>query len=249
MLRMESAAHQELEELRARAYGPAADIESDPDALARLHELEARTAPTPSPLAPDPDPLDDPDLAPTDEPPGLAEEDPAAVGEPPSPPSPWHVSRRIAALWVASIVVVTVVTYVFASIPPVSTATGAHQVATLEPVAGFEMSEFFGSDEKVTGFDDFYGLTAFHAGENFFRYAPNQRCFAVGLTADLKPGQDSLTGPIYSGCGAGAFPATIQLTVDAAMPEALREEFPEGSAIQFVFDGDRVGVFSDANVG
>ena len=35
----------ELRELRARAYGPNADIQSDPVALARLSELEAAHMP------------------------------------------------------------------------------------------------------------------------------------------------------------------------------------------------------------
>ena len=37
----------ELRELRARAYGPNADIQSDPAALARLSELEAAHMPKP----------------------------------------------------------------------------------------------------------------------------------------------------------------------------------------------------------
>ena len=36
-----SAEERELRELRARAYGPHADIQRDPAALARLTELEA----------------------------------------------------------------------------------------------------------------------------------------------------------------------------------------------------------------
>ena len=35
----------ELATLRERAYGPGADILDDPDALARLHELEAEAKP------------------------------------------------------------------------------------------------------------------------------------------------------------------------------------------------------------
>lgn len=39
---MDTAALDELRELRARAYGPAADIDRDPDALRRLQELETQ---------------------------------------------------------------------------------------------------------------------------------------------------------------------------------------------------------------
>ena len=45
----------ELRMLRARAYGPAADILDDPAAVARLRELESR-AQTPDPAATDTDP-------------------------------------------------------------------------------------------------------------------------------------------------------------------------------------------------
>lgn len=242
---MESATRQELEELRVRAYGPAADIHTDPDALARLHELEQRGAPIiETPVVEDPPPIDDTDTAPAE----VDEAVSAPETEPANAPSPWRVSRRIGVIWVASIVAVAGVTYAFASISPVSPATGARQVATLEPDPAFEMPAYFGGSQEATGFDDFYGLTAFDGGEGFFGYGPHQRCFAVAMTSDLDPESDGINGPIFSGCSAGAFPATIQLAVDGSMPEALREQFPEGSAIQFVLDGDRVGVFSDANL-
>ncbi len=50
----------------------------------------------------------------------------------------------------------------------------------------------------------------------------------------------------YGGCGAGAFPATIEFVVTPDLPDDFRARFPVGSSVQFVRDGDRVGVFSDA---
>lgn len=47
----ESDAHQELNELRARAYGPEPDIETDPAALARLMDLEAVHVAVPAAVA------------------------------------------------------------------------------------------------------------------------------------------------------------------------------------------------------
>lgn len=44
---MSTAADEELRALRARAYGPTADIEDDPAALRRLQQLEARRQPRP----------------------------------------------------------------------------------------------------------------------------------------------------------------------------------------------------------
>lgn len=47
----------------------------------------------------------------------------------------------------------------------------------------------------------------------------------------------SVTGEVYWGCQAGSFPAT-----------ALRERFPDGTALKFVLDGVRVGVFVEDDV-
>lgn len=60
---MSTAADEELRALRARAYGPTADIEDDPAALRRLQQLEARRQPTPAaeevvPPAPAMEPID-----------------------------------------------------------------------------------------------------------------------------------------------------------------------------------------------
>ena len=50
---------------------------------------------------------------------------------------------------------------------------------------------------------------------------------------------------VYGGCGAGIFPATVEFVVAEGMPDAFVERFPIGTSVQFVFDGENVGVFAD----
>jgi hypothetical protein len=74
------------------------------------------------------------------------------------------------------------------------------------------------------------------------------RARAYGPSADI--GNDpaalpSINGPVYYGCRAGGFPATVQLDVDATTPSALRDRVAKGSALLFVLDHELVGVFSD----
>ena len=43
----------------------------------------------------------------------------------------------------------------------------------------------------------------------------------------------------------GVFPATVEFVVAEGMPPAFVERFPIGTSVQFVYDGENVGVFSD----
>lgn len=47
------------------------------------------------------------------------------------------------------------------------------------------------------------------------------------------------------GCGAGGFPPTAALEVTEAFPDELVAEYPEGTALQFVLADDRVVVYAD----
>ena len=100
----------ELRMLRARAYGPAADILDDPDALARLRELEDRAqTPTPASTAADavPEPVAtdaDPVPAATDPAPGHAatEAAPVAAASVPEASATTAVARAISGMLGAS---------------------------------------------------------------------------------------------------------------------------------------------------
>ena len=59
----------------------------------------------------------------------------------------------------------------------------------------------------------------------------------------------SIDSTVHSGCRVGGFPGIAQFMIGSDVPEEMRAEFPEGSALRFVFDGDRVGVFLSSAIG
>jgi hypothetical protein len=276
---MDTATLDELRALRARAYGPSADIHQDPAAVRRLHELEAVRKPLGSPGA---------------EPPAAA----ADVGKPPPQPAPpaspsqaeraWEpetqsdavqtsattdifgalestlarrgregraagLSPMMRLTWAVSVVaaaaLAAAVTYALTWVAPVSVSSGAEQIATLEPVPMVDLPPgWFGAGPSSMAFE-FYGMTLFETADGFTSSGGSD-CFVIVPTeelpaADADTGNWSMSGAVHSGCGVGDFPATIELPVDSNTPEELRSQFPEGSALQFVRDGDRVGVFLD----
>lgn len=101
---------------------------------------------------------------------------------------------------------------------------------------------------------DFYGLTIFESpgwvSESGDRESEN-RCLTVVRTQDVpEDGEFSGTswnveGPMCGACSIGAFPAAVEVPIDGESPDALIERHPSGTALQFVLDGDRVGVFLD----
>lgn len=160
MPEMDAAADEELRELRARAYGPHADIATDPAAVRRLEELESsRSAaavrrggrdhaaiadsgadgeaaelrvvhPSADAARESSDLLDR--LG--DE--ATWEESTARDARTDAPRQPGRLARWRTPLWAASVIMAAalaaMITYAFASIPPVSSAAGAPQIATLE---------------------------------------------------------------------------------------------------------------------
>lgn len=51
------------------------------------------------------------------------------------------------------------------------------------------------------------------------------------------------------GCGGGGFPPTASLVVTPSFPRELREQFPDGTPLQFVVvDGTQVHVYAKAPV-
>src|SRR3954451_4697205 len=117
---MDAVERDELRALRARAYGPAADIHDDPAALRRLQELEPRaSAPAP------PSDMEVHDSESTSAPQGSA----------------LQPGRRrwiaIGAFWLLSVIVAAgvawAVTFTTTYVPPVSASGAEVQVATLKP--------------------------------------------------------------------------------------------------------------------
>ncbi|MFC0198622.1 hypothetical protein ACFFIR_17260, partial [Microbacterium arthrosphaerae] len=170
-------------------------------------------------------------------------------------PARARLRPRTRVLWALSVVAAAALaagaTYALTSMAPVSASSGAPQIATLEPDSLITVpAGWFGAGPSSRAFE-FYGLTLFETSGGFSPGGSGTDCFTVMATEDLpEPGADtsswSTQGAVYYGCGVGAFPATVQFAVDSNAPEALRARFTDDSALQFVFDGDRVGVFLDS---
>ena len=252
---MDAEARGELQRLRARAYGPDADLADDPAAWARLRDLEeaerrGRADATPPPVeesapAPADDEAQDIDADRGDD----------AVTDRPSR-RPVLRRARTLWLWAGSLAVVAAVasaaSIAATTFVPVARTAGVAQVDALRPdptvATDVVRSMGFGSS-PVSGYADFYGLTAF-AGSTEIDSAGNRAdCLLLMDTADIGATGDDTSfrgGFRYGACGAGAFPATVEFVVTPELPEAFRQRFPVGSSVQFVREGERVGVFSDA---
>lgn len=264
----------ELRSLRARAYGPGPGIHDDPAALRRLAELEERNRPTPAvgsredaerpgsgageadargSGAGDADvPGEGSDGADGDR--AESGEDLADVGAPP------RAGRRlrvwVPAVWVASLLVVAALvgawtlTTTLTVFTPIQREGVGRQVAVLSVDPDFRSPPIFGQDEVAQiGFHDFYGLTAIATNATWMGGPadPEGRCLFVMRTDAIDDDAQSFSGPIFNDCTAGSFPAVIEVGVNGQLPAAIRERFPDGSGLQFVLDGDRVGVFTDAD--
>lgn len=260
---------QELRLLRARAYGPDADIAADPAAQQRLAQLEeqerrARTAPAPTPVDPPPLPprpaVDAAaaasgtsrslETASTDETP--SDDDAGGNEETPRERRPLVRSKRSFWAWAISLAAVTALasaaTASGVALVPVSTATGASQVDVLVPDPTATVPSIFGDrglDSR--GYHDYFGVTAFAGYVQIDASENRSPCLYLLDTDEVdQGGSRGFRGNfVYGGCGAGVFPATVQFVVADGMPAAFVERFPLGTSVQFVFDGENVGVFAD----
>ncbi|GAB3603115.1 hypothetical protein [Microbacterium aureliae] len=254
---MGDGAVDELRMLRARAYGPDADILDDADALERLRELEdearraALDAPAPAaaptPATPPParveSAADDgttsladaaPDLAPDD-----VDVDPAGPVIA-TPRRRWYrllTPRRLALLWVVSLVFAGLVA---SAVTLALTSDGHREVAVLQEAEDAEWpTNIFGT--KANGaavFEDLAGLMVV-AMPGWSPGAAEAMCLYV---VDSNPARGSIS---TGGCAAGSFPATGALTVTTSSPRELRDRFELGVSLQFILEGDRVRVLSD----
>lgn len=237
---MDARQNDELRSLRERAYGPRADIHKDPAAVARLQQLERG----------DVSPLEDP----------LAPDEPAATA-PIEAPGPVAVEQKkqrarprlrelgilVGSLGVAvaATAVITNATVHAAHSDPQN--VGATQVASLSEDAFWTIPSFFAGipSEATHGYEEFYGLRVV-VGNGPWALGPNDVCIFVMASADADAAtDDSFGGQIHEACAANSFPAAVAFKVSDDMPESLRQEFPNGTALQFVFDeaGSDVVVF------
>ncbi|RLK47358.1 hypothetical protein [Microbacterium telephonicum] len=282
----------ELRSLRARAYGPSADIQADPAARRRLDELEARQAgaaphpgerPKRDHTAPDDahgrtaaaqgsapsangvgrssaDLAQNPSTTPTPEPPAPAHSDPSHTGDPPTDAenAPPRLTLRLKLLWaftvVAAAAVAVAITWTLTYFAPISMSHGAEQVATLEPTDRVEVPSGWGGAGASSLVWDYDGLVAFETMQGYVGMNGGEDCFAVVVGESIPEEFDPSDGwgfgnGFWSGCGVGTFPATVEIFVGSDVPPEIRDRFPDGSALQFVRDGDRIGVFLDRGDG
>lgn len=266
---MDAATLDELRTLRARAYGPSADIDDDPEAVRRLRELETRgdqvaAAPVEPPPAGAPalQPVTtlEPASAPTRDGDRGESAEPETAPASDEPPRAGDrragsgASGRTWALWTLSVLAAATLgaglTYAQLSVEPVSAASGAPQIDTLQPDPLVEIQGgWFGAGPSSKVFE-YYGLTLFETS-GAYNPVSGGTCFTVVPTDQLPEGEIdengwSISGLVQSGCSVASFPATVQLPIDSSVPQELRDRFAPGSALQFVFDGDRIGVFLDS---
>ncbi|KRA25794.1 hypothetical protein ASD65_16205 [Microbacterium sp. Root61] len=249
MVPMDEQTAEELRALRARAYGPEADIADDRDALRRLQELEAASQPAvldveevPAAVAPVGVDSGEPDaVEPEASQPGLAEEEPAPADATPSDDtrSTWWSPRRVAAAWIASLVVAIVVASLVSWAVTRRVQADPLEVAVLGAIPGKALPGFIGGQQDVEGsvHADFYGLTPVSiTGASWMPASANDSCLYVVPTPAIDSDSDAISGPMYVGCGAGPFPASAEFIVTADSPAELREVFPIGTAFQFVLE-------------
>ncbi|KHK99550.1 hypothetical protein LK09_02710 [Microbacterium mangrovi] len=260
---MDDVTRTELAGLQARAYGPDADIRSDPAALARLRELEdaarrpapdaasepvappGRTAPPardpfapvpPRPVPPRPaPPLPDPAAEGASVP-----ADDAAVDA--APLASGSRRRLVRVLWPASVVAAVVATAgVAAGIH--SLTSSQYEVERLALSPGTPGQALFGTTQGVPDSATFHGLTVVRTVGGLG--GAGDDCLTVYQTPPDGGDPASIEGPVSSGCTAGALPAIAQVGVDAGSPRDLQDAFPAGTGLRFELDGDRVRVIAD----
>lgn len=251
---MDGTDREELRLLRARAWGPNADIADDATARERLRALEdlerssrvgerdASDIERTSRVAVDPSVTDEAD-------------DGASGSEPDVEPSRRRRSAVLAFLrtrrglravmWASTLLVVLVLAATTLTlvqrVQAAPLVPSAQQAARLTVVEAFERPEFFGNrggdEPPLIGFTELAGLQALVApdGGGYFS-TESAACIYVYQTSDVRDSATSIAGQVWGGCGAGGFPATAQFVVNDQNSESVRETFTEGTALQFVFD-------------
>lgn len=253
---MDIAEDDELRRLSARAYGPDADIHSDPEAMARLHHLldgrRERTRDAVDPAAP---------VVVADAPMATAES--ARVVPEPEQRTPWirdvvrSARGRHTLMWAATLVAVLAVAgaavTVVERVQSAPLAPEAVQVARLSPdpmpakLAGvFGPTEVDGTTARA--FDAFEGfrIVVTPDASVFGDSDYTGRCLLVMSESTFESAtENSLGGQMWMDCSVGGFPATVQMRVPGSV-EATNSQHV-GRALQFVYDDDHdeVVVFAE----
>lgn len=246
----------ELAALRARAYGPHADITADPEALRRLTILEegarrARTAPPAPPIVDAiPDavaaasasraasaPQSRPEAltrAPVEiAPDGVAalESAVAAASDTAPPRRRWSTAALATAVAGAAVLGAAVAVPATLILAP----TGPQPVAVLHVDANADVGEMFaeaGGGDAVR-YDDFYGMEV--TGGSY--QETGGRCLMIVFDPGGAPG--SATG----NCAAEGLEPWIDVPVDGQLSGEVQARYQAGSTLRFALSGDEVHVF------
>jgi hypothetical protein len=215
----------ELAVLRRRAYGPDADIQRDPEALRRLHELEELALP------PDPDtlaPSESPVPAAVDQPPSVASDSTADEMEriATAEPARWWHSRR---LWLVAAVSLTF------GLAAGSTAVAASSAfstgrpdTTLNVVEWTGDLDFWGmAGGSIVSYERFHDIQVF-TGRN----AEGSRCLLLGFRDRI----------FTMTCAIADLDPVLDLS-SREWPAFLEGELNPGGVLRFVARTDGVDVW------
>lgn len=241
----------ELAALRARAYGPDADIHTDPEAVARLRALEhdARRAPDAAPASPAPAPpaLPASSFVAPGPPPPLPDA-PGSSAATPSFPRATEVAaessrpriqgrRRVPLLLACAI---TAVAAAAVTVPLTLWASGLadRPYAVLNPSDDDPDEMFFSPDSSSVRFDDFLGIRV-SVGE--LDYLEGERCMLV----DPDPrGRNDDGSSTRGSCSPAGFGAVVDIpAVDGYLSDDVRRRLGDITALRFELVGDEVHVF------
>lgn len=246
----------ELADLRRRAYGPDADIQRDPDAVARLHELEALSRDQ----SPAPEPASIERVSPTPRaaaagavrgegsaPPSTAEratDGPVNQGEPPEGGAasdstvakrPWW--RRIPVWGVAAVSLIAGVVIAVGGlwIGSQSAPTDGPDL-TLARSAGGERGPGFAQNLDYWGVDR-GSLKPYETFDSIgvwtARGSEESRCLLL-----------SYEGQIFTGaCIGGGLDPVLDMTVHRDMPVKYERALPVGSVVRFVATDEGIDVW------
>lgn len=180
-----------------------------------------------------------------------------STAEPAERLAAWFSVRTTRILWVLAIVAAAVmsaaVTFAVVKVTPVASSSGAPQIAALDSTSNLVIPAGWMGVGPSSAVYDFYGLVIVESAGGYYNGSVGTDCLTVAR-ADQVPDEEDFDssngwtydGPMYTGCAVGTFPATVEVPFDSNLPRELTERFPSGTALQFVYDGERVGVFLDS---
>lgn len=225
----------ELERLRRRAFGPHADIDTDPPAIARLRDLES-AARRSSPRRPDADEDDDRPTLPREQDAGRAEASlstgaASADGHPATQPAHVRMWLRSPAAWGLSVIAAVLVTVgvtlaAVAGQPPMAVLRPSDDDAP--PVA----ADFLRGEVVV--YEEFEGMLI----------SSGVRIGQPDFTCLILVDGERVDEVASLACAPSEFSVSADLVVGSGSSAATRDRFEIGTPLRFTLTAD--GVVVDA---